>query len=93
MKTKNVIPGHLRRDKYWGSLSHLFLNHSKLQNCLSDKYFDMREERIKIQSLQRESQVWSSSEKFMLKLALHLFDDKNKVNLSDMDLLDDYNKK
>ncbi|WP_268874254.1 hypothetical protein [Sutcliffiella cohnii] len=29
----------------------------------------------------------------MLKLALHLFNERNKVNLGDMDYLDDSNKK
>ena len=36
---------------------------------------------------------WSSEEKFMLALALHLFNENNKLpNLSDMDLLDSVNK-
>ncbi len=57
------------------------------------KYFDLAEGTIKTGLLRKVSGPWSDSEKFMLKLALHLFNERNKVNLGDMDYLDDSNKK
>lgn len=88
-----VIPNNLLKDRYWASVIHLFKNHSKLQSCFTTKYFDLKAETIKIATLKKTAAPWSSSEKFMLNLALHLFNERNKVNLSDMDCLDNYNKK
>ncbi|ERI09751.1 hypothetical protein HMPREF0083_02115 [Aneurinibacillus aneurinilyticus ATCC 12856] len=70
---------------------HLFSKHYKLNQCFTTKYFDFRTETIKISALKRQSSTWSESEKFMLKLALHLFNSSNKVDLSGMDYLDDHN--
>ncbi|MGD6940968.1 hypothetical protein ACQCT6_02870 [Cytobacillus gottheilii] len=81
------------KDRYWGSMLHLFLNHPKLNNCLNTKYFDLSDETVKIQSLKRVAGPWSTSEKVMLNLALHLFNERNKFNLSDMDSLDSNNRK
>ena len=87
------IPQYLMEDRYWKGVIHLFKNHYKLQDFFTNKYFDLENGMIKITSLKRVSAPWSQSEKFMLNLALHLYNEKNKVNLSDMDYLDDYNKK
>ena len=87
------VPAHLYKDKYWRGVIHLFTNHYKLHQVFTTKYFDLSEESIRIAALRKASGPWSESEKFMLKLALHLFNDKNKVNLGDMDYLDDFNKK
>lgn len=88
-----TIPQHLYQDRYWKPIFHLFKNHMKLNQYFNTKYFDLEEGTIKITSLKRASAPWSHSEKFMLNLALHLFNEKNKVNLSDMDYLDSYNQK
>jgi hypothetical protein len=90
---KNVIPPGIMKDRYWRGLIHLFQNHYKLKGVFTTKYFDMESGSIKIASLKRTAAPWSQSEKFLLNLALHLYNERNKVNLSDMDCLDDYNKK
>lgn len=93
------IPSHLTRDRYWKGVIHLFSNHYKLKQCFITKYFDLEGEMIKATALKRLSKgtstsaSWSTSEQFMLNLALHLFNDQHKVNLSDIDYLDDNNKK
>ncbi|QVY60966.1 DUF6075 family protein [Cytobacillus gottheilii] len=89
----NVIPSYMSNDRYWRAVIYLFKNNVKLQSVFTTKYFDLEEGTIKITALKRNAAPWSSSEKFMLNLALHLFNQNNKVNLSDMDLLDDNNKK
>lgn len=89
----NTIPAALSQDRYWGALIYLFKNHPKLNTCFNTRFFDMSDETIKIQSLRRHAAPWSSSEKVMLNLALHLFNERNKFILSDLDSLDSNNKK
>jgi hypothetical protein len=86
------IPVHLMKDRYWASMLHLFMKHPKLKDVLTTKYFDIEAEHVKIQSLKKNTSVWSHSEKIMLNLALHLFNERNKFNLSDLDYLDSWNK-
>lgn len=87
------IPSGIANDMYWKGVIHLFQNHYKLQGLFTTKYFDMQNGSIRTVALKRAAAPWSQSEKFMLYLALHLYNESNKVNLSDMDYLDDYNKK
>jgi hypothetical protein len=91
MPETNQIPAHLQTDRYWRPLLFLFSEHSKLKQVFTTKYFDMKSETIKVTSLKRTAAPWSQSEKFMLYLALHCYNDSNKVNLGDMDSLDDNN--
>jgi hypothetical protein len=86
------IPVSLMKDRYWASLIHLFQNHYKLKSVFTTKYFDLNGERVKIQALKKYAGVWSHSEKILLSLALHLFNEKNKFILSDLDYLDSSNK-
>lgn len=88
-----TMPSYISDDMYWKGLVHLFQNNAKLKSLFTTKYFDLESGTIKITALKRAAAPWSQSEKFMLNLALHLYNDRNKVNLSDMDYLDDYNKK
>lgn len=88
-----TIPAELMKDRYWGSLLHIFLNQPKLHRFLTTKFFDMQCRMIHTRALQNASRPWSQSEKFMLQLALHLYNESHKVNLSDMDYLDPNNKK
>lgn len=88
----NVIPSHIANSPYWRGTICLFQNHSKLERFFTTKYFDMDAGRIKVQSLKRTFSPYSTSEKIMLNLALHLFNDSNKFNLSDLDYLDRNNK-
>lgn len=86
------IPTELMQDRYWRSALHIFTNCARLQNLVT-KYIDFDECTIDFSGLKRISRPWSQSEKFMLNLALHLFNENNKLaNLSDMDYLDGYNK-
>ncbi|GAA0313599.1 hypothetical protein GCM10008967_00100 [Bacillus carboniphilus] len=88
-----TIPVHLANDRYWKPVIHLFQNNSKLQRYFNTKYFNLESGTISSVALKRKAAPWSSSEKFLLNLALHLYNERNKVNLSDMDYLDDSNKK
>lgn len=87
------IPDYLIKDMYWKGVIHLFSNNKKLNSVFNTKYFDMKNGSIKVQELKKIAAPWSTSEKFMLYLALHLYNESNKVNLSDMDHLDECNKR
>lgn len=88
-----TIPSHISSDRYWKGVIHLFTNSAKLNSVFNTKYFDMKNGSIKVLALKRLAAPWSQSEKFLLYLALHLYNESTKVNLSDMDSLDEYNKK
>jgi hypothetical protein len=90
--TASYIPDHLLTDRYWKGLLYLFSNNSKLQRYMTREFLDLEECTVHAAKLLRVSAPWSNSEKFMLRLALHLFNERNKVNLSDMDYLDPENK-
>lgn len=78
-------------DRHWISLLFLFKENAKLNGYLTTKYFDLENRVIHISKLREVSKPWSNSEKFMLDLALHLFNQRNKINLASMDSLDPYN--
>lgn len=86
-----AIPQHLLQSRHWRSMIYLFQDHPKLQRYFTTKYFDLNAERVKVQALKKEAKPWSDSERFMLNLALHLFNGSNKVDLSQMDYLDQNN--
>lgn len=87
------IPEYIVKDRYWKPVLHLFQNHYKLNTLFNTKYFDMENSLIKVVALKKASSKWSQSEKFMLNLAIHLYTNDGKVDLTNMDYLDDYNKK
>ncbi|GIQ67404.1 hypothetical protein DUZ99_02265 [Xylanibacillus composti] len=86
-----TIPQHLYKSKYWVAVFYLFKEHPRLNMCFNTRYFDFSNERLKTRTLKKHAAPWSDSEKFMLDLALHLFNPSNKVDLSGMDLLDPFN--
>lgn len=86
-----IIPRELQQDRYWRGTLHIFLNNPKLQRYVAP-YINFNECTINAEGLKRASRPWSDSEKFMLNLALHLFNERYKVNLSDMDYLDTNNR-
>lgn len=88
-----ALPAHLLKDRYWASLIHLFQNQRKLKSVFTTKYFDIEAGTIRFQALKRVAGPWSTSEKALLNLALHLFNERNKFNLSDIDCLDENNRK
>lgn len=88
-----AIPVHLMSNREWGSMLYLFLEHDKLSLCLNSMYFDLQSETVNVAALKKVSVPWSRSEKFILKLALHCFNNLYEVDLGDMDHLDDNNKR
>ncbi len=86
-----MIPKQLMQDRYWRGLLHIFMNHAKLKQYLSADYIDFNELTVKVDKLKKASRGWSTSEKFMLALALHLYNGRNKVDMSEADRLDEKN--
>lgn len=82
-----TIPAHLMNDRYWAPTIFLFSNHYKLQSTFNTRYFDLDDMIIDIPKLKKLAAPWSHSEKIMLSLALHLFNEKHKFNLSDLDYI------
>lgn len=88
-----TIPSYILSDRYWKPVIHLFRENAKLNTLFNTKYFDMENGLIKVDALKRASSKWSQSEKFLLNLAIHLYTNNGKMDLSNMDYLDDYNRK
>jgi hypothetical protein len=93
MNELNSIQYLRNRDPYWAAVLFLFTNHSKLQNYLTDDYINIYEGIIEEEKLKKLSKPWSRSEKFVLQLALHLYSGRGKLDLNDIDYLDDENKR
>lgn len=83
----------MKANSEWATVLYLFQNHSKLQNYLKYENFDLDNGLINVKHLLKLSKPWSKSEKFMLYLAIHLFNGEVNVDLNDMDYLDSNNKK
>lgn len=87
---RNAIPSQLFEDKYWKGLLHIFMNHGKLKHFLSDPaYFDFEEFTLHSDKLLEASKDWGTGERFMLEVALHMFNGIHKVDLSKADVLED----
>lgn len=86
-----MIPKQLLQDRYWKGLLYIFQNHNKLKQYLDPEFIDFEELTVHTDKLKKASKGWSTSEKFMLTLALHLYNGRNKVDLSEADRLDDKN--
>jgi hypothetical protein len=93
MNELNSIQCLQNHDPYWAAVLFLFTNHSKLQNYLTDDYINIYEGIIEEEKLKKLSKPWSRSEKFVLQLALHLYSGRGKLDLNDIDYLDDENKR
>lgn len=93
VKSIKGIPVEMRKDRYWSGLLHLFINHPKLKMYMHSQWIDLANFSVHAESLLIVSRPWSPSERFMLRLALHLFNERYEINLSDMDRLDHANKK
>lgn len=87
------IPEHLFMNRYWKPLLFLFSEHPKLSKLFTPSYVDLEREQVRVRALRYASREWSASEKFMLNLALHLFNATNKLpnGLDDMEGLDTFN--
>lgn len=91
MAKTSIVSRNLYGDRHWKSLLYLFSEHSKLSQYLTPKYIDFDNGIVDISALIKTSEPWSPSEKFMLELALYLFNPSNKFDLGGMDTLDSYN--
>lgn len=87
----NALPIEFVGDRYWRGTLYIFTNNSKLRNYINS-HIDFNDHTINISGLKYVSRPWSPSEKFMLNLALHLYNERNKMNLSDIDYLDSNNR-
>ncbi|WP_379142310.1 hypothetical protein [Paenibacillus sp. sgz500992] len=89
-----MIPEHLLQDRYWRGLLHIFTNHNKLkQLLLNPALIDFEELTVHADELVKASKGWSPSEKFMLTVALHLFNGINTIDIQQADRLDDNSTK
>ncbi|MEK4141124.1 hypothetical protein NST48_09230 [Paenibacillus sp. FSL M7-0547] len=87
-----MIPDHLHHDRYWRGLLHIFTNHNKLKQLLSNPaLIDFEELTVHVDELIKASKSWSPSEKYMLTVALHLFNGINSIDIDPADRLDDKN--
>ncbi|AIQ17045.1 hypothetical protein H70357_10520 [Paenibacillus sp. FSL H7-0357] len=86
-----MIPDHLLQDRYWRGLIYIFTKHAKLSHFLTPEFVDFEELSVHVDKLKKVSKGWSTSEKFMLAVALHLFNGRNKFDMSEADRLDDRN--
>ncbi|TCZ76197.1 hypothetical protein E0485_15035 [Paenibacillus albiflavus] len=86
-----MIPEELVNDRYWYSLMLIFHGSKKLRSYWTNEYIDFKHRTIEVDRLKAISKTWSKSEKFMLRLALHLFNGRDKVDLGNMDYLDEHN--
>ncbi|WP_379136052.1 hypothetical protein [Paenibacillus sp. sgz500958] len=87
----NPIPEELLQNRYWRGLLFIFMNHSKLNLFLKPDFVDLNEPVVHIDNLKAATKLWSPSDKFMLTAALHLYNGRNKIDLSMADRLDDKN--
>lgn len=86
------IPERIATNRYWQPVIFLFTENDKLNQYFTTEFFDFDHNSIKTTSLRAKAKYWSQSERFMLNLALHLYNERNKINLSDMDYLDGNNQ-
>lgn len=87
------VPEHIARDRYWKPVLHLFQNNAKLRTLFTTKYFNLENGLIKVDALKRSTSKWSQTEKFMVNVAIHLYTNNGRLDLSNMDHLDDFNRK
>lgn len=76
----------------WAVVIYIFSNHSKLQRYLTDEYIDFDNQVIDVKKLLKLSKPWSRSERFFVKLVLHLYNGEVRVDLNDIDYLDSNNR-
>lgn len=93
MISRGNIDRTINTDPSWAAVLYLFQHHSKLQNYLTDDYFDLENGFIQIKQLLKLSRPWAKSEQFKLYLAIHLFNGEVKIDLNDIDYLDLNNKR
>lgn len=89
---KAIVPEYLLKDRFWKGTLYLFSQHPKLKQVFTTSYFNFEEGTVDGKQLQVTAKAWSSSEKAILNLALHLYNERFDFSLSDLDYLDYENK-
>lgn len=84
---KEIIPEYLLKDRFWKGTLYLFSQHPKLKQVFTTTYFNFEEGTVDGKQLQVTAKAWSRSEKAILNLALHLYNERFLFNLSDLDYL------
>lgn len=87
-----IVPTHLFNDHYWKGTLYLFNQHPKLNKLFTTQYFDFEEGNVAGELMLKSARAWSTSEKVMLNLALHLYNERYSFNMHDLDYLDSSNK-
>ena len=91
---KIVVPEWMITDVYWRGTIHILgsmANREPKFRPLLHRYVNVDESSIDFFGMKRAVSSWSHSEKIMVKLAAHLFNQVHKFNLSDLDYLDSQN--
>lgn len=90
-----AISKYVKESPEWCSILYLFTEHPKLASIFTSSYIDLTKEHVYTRKLNQISKYWSESEKFMLALALHLYNPTNKLpkGLAEMERLDHRNMK
>lgn len=76
----------------WSALLYLFQNHSTLQKYFKSDYFDLDNGLIYLDQLLQVSKSLSTTEQFVLQLALNLFNGRVNIDLNYIDYLDQNNR-
>ncbi len=88
------VPTNLITDRYWRSALYLMTSRA-LRDVVLPHYYDFKKEIIEIHKLKKVRGL-SHSQDFLLSLALHLFNDTNKLpkdGLTGLSYLDSENFK
>lgn len=89
------LPDWVRRDVYWSSSLYILgkmAQHSEKFKSLIGHYVDLENYSISFTKMKNAASKWSTSEKIMISMAAHLFNEVHRFNLSDLDYLDAQNK-
>jgi hypothetical protein len=93
---KIAVPEWMISDVYWRGTIHVLRNMANREpefRPLLQHFVKIDESSIDFFGMKRAVSSWSHSEKIMVKLAAHLFNQVHKFNLSDLDYLDSRNMK
>lgn len=72
------------------ALRYIFVNHPKLKKLIGGPYINLEGQLIDVNSLKALARKWTFNERFLLDLALNLFEvDGTKVDLSRINRLNE----
>lgn len=89
------LPEWVKNDPYWHSalyvLQKMIERDPKFLE-LTRKFIDLETASVSFRDMKKAVERWAHSEKIMVALAAHLFNEIHEFNLSDLDYLDSNNK-